>query len=370
MVDSGAKNSVIRADLIRERSVFDIKVVSKTWRSLDFQVLPLIGETNLIVRFDGAVTDLGQVLVMEKAIYPMVLGMDWIERAGAVICVKHGVAIVEVTHGREKEKEVLNSVAPKVEETHQISTTNMTDHKENVAERTPNLGKSEYERTVDNLLVMGALVEGEEMTADVIRNEQDLRIKLKPKERIVASSVQFVKVMSPGRRDGTWQIGTTRSTRSEKEWVTPGCLVESYGGKMLIPVVNLGAKTVNVRGPWKASVVLTDQVFEVNEEEPSTVGSLQPEGGAQEVGRQYSERSKYRPGFKRRRAKGVDGSDQTTLALFSREKGAHKASRASHRNGNFEPSPFVTVPGERSRKPSDPKTSPENVRRRDNHLIT
>lgn len=283
MVDSGAKNSVIRADLIRERSVFDVKVASKTWRSLDFQVLPLIGETNLIVRFDGAVTDLSQVLVMEKAIYPMVLGMDWIERAGAVICVKHGVAIVEVMHGREKEKEALNSVTPKVEITHQISTTNITDHRENVAERTPNLGKSEYDRAVDNLLVMGALVETEEMTVDVVRNEQNLRIKLKHKERIAASSVQFVKVMSPGRRDGTWQIETTRSTRSGKEWVTPGCLVESYCGKMLIPVVNLGAKKVSVRGPWKASVVLTDQVFEVNEEEPSTVGSLQPEGGAMEV---------------------------------------------------------------------------------------
>ncbi len=119
---------------------------------------------------------------------------------------------------------------------------------------------------------MGAMVEDEVIAP---KREQKTCIRLKVAKRILASSVQFVEATTPGRADGSWLIETTRSTRLNREWVTPSCLLESHGGKVFIPVVNLSEKTVKVRGPWKVSAVTADQTFPVNEE--STVGATQSE---------------------------------------------------------------------------------------------
>ncbi|EFX76916.1 hypothetical protein DAPPUDRAFT_248403 [Daphnia pulex] len=53
--------------------------------------------------------------------------------------------------------------------------------------------------------------------------------------------------------------------------------VKSHGEKVFIPVVNLSKRTIKVRGPWKVSAVMADQTFVVNEEEQSTIGTVQPE---------------------------------------------------------------------------------------------
>jgi hypothetical protein len=69
----------------------------KNWRSLDGNILAVVGETNFIVRYSGETIDLKQVLVMENVAYPVVLGMDWIGKAGAVIYVKDERPVVNVS---------------------------------------------------------------------------------------------------------------------------------------------------------------------------------------------------------------------------------------------------------------------------------
>lgn len=279
MVDSGAKNSVIRADLIRGRSVFDLRVASRTWRTLDYQILPLVGETSLVVRFGGAVTDLNQVLVMENAIFPMVLGMDWIERSGAVICVKEGVAIVEVTRGQKLKESNRQENAKNDETKEEMGDPAVSKLDKTTKSPTPTLSDDKdcgYGKAVDELLVMGALVEEEEVTPGVDQGELQLHVRLKKKKGIAASSVQFVEAVTPKRRDGLWLIRTNKSTRSGKEWVTPECLVESQDGRVLIPVVNLTTNKLMVRGSWCALIVAADQVFLIGEEETTTIGALQP----------------------------------------------------------------------------------------------
>lgn len=51
----------------------------------------------MIVRYSGETIDLKQVLVMENVAYPVVLGMDWIGKAGAVIYVKDERPVVNVS---------------------------------------------------------------------------------------------------------------------------------------------------------------------------------------------------------------------------------------------------------------------------------
>ncbi|KAK4024104.1 hypothetical protein OUZ56_009493 [Daphnia magna] len=131
-----------------------------------------------------------------------------------------------------------------------------------------------YEKAVDQLLVIAALEEEEVI---VQNREQKLCIRLQENKMIDASSVKFIEAGTPGRIDGLWLIETTRSTRLNKEWVTPSSVVESHDGKVFIPVVNLSKRTIKVRGPWKVSAVTTYQTFLVNEEEQSTIGTVQPE---------------------------------------------------------------------------------------------
>jgi hypothetical protein len=57
----------------------------------------VVGETSLIVRYSGETIDLKQVLVMENASHPVVLWMDWIGKAGAVIYVEDEKPVMNVS---------------------------------------------------------------------------------------------------------------------------------------------------------------------------------------------------------------------------------------------------------------------------------
>ena len=48
----------------------------------------------VVVRFSGVTIDLTQVLEMENAAHPVVLGMDWIGKAEAVIYVENEKPVV------------------------------------------------------------------------------------------------------------------------------------------------------------------------------------------------------------------------------------------------------------------------------------
>ncbi|EFX75860.1 hypothetical protein DAPPUDRAFT_107539 [Daphnia pulex] len=84
-------------DLGRGQSSFNIQIPLKNLRSLDGNVLAVVGETSLIVRCSGETINLKQVLVMENAAHPVVLGMDWIGKAGAVIYAEDEKPVMNVS---------------------------------------------------------------------------------------------------------------------------------------------------------------------------------------------------------------------------------------------------------------------------------
>ena len=106
MVDTGAYNSVVTESLVHNRSAFDVRVSPSTWRSVDGRAIPVVGEVSLSVRYHGQVVDLNQVVVVKEAIYPVVLGMDWIRATGLVY--RDGRMVVSV---QQPEMETLCHVA-------------------------------------------------------------------------------------------------------------------------------------------------------------------------------------------------------------------------------------------------------------------
>lgn len=95
LVDTGAKRSVIDFTELKDRNTFIIRKSSTPWIAVDQQLLPVMGEVTLSVRFQGAVVDLDNVLVMENLVYPLILGADWIAKGNISIRFNDGEWIVE-----------------------------------------------------------------------------------------------------------------------------------------------------------------------------------------------------------------------------------------------------------------------------------
>nr|CAH0105606.1 unnamed protein product [Daphnia galeata] len=184
---------------------------------------------------------------MENAAHPVVLGMDWIGKAEAVIYVENEKPVVDVAKSYKK---MLSSSAKREKEevVGDIASNEKTEPElvEGKVENASIETSDSFEKAADQLLSLGAMV-GDEVI--IPKREQKTCIRLKGAKRIVESRVQFIEAPTPGRVDGLWLIETTRSTRLNKEWVTPSCLLESHGGKVFIPIVNLSKKTVKLRGP-------------------------------------------------------------------------------------------------------------------------
>jgi hypothetical protein len=141
----------------------------------------VVGETNLIVRYSGETIYLKQVLVMENAAYPVVLGMDWIGKAGAVIYVKDEKPVVNVSKNykekicspsvnREKEEVVCDDASKDITEQEFV------DDGEEKAEIVSVETNHSFEKATDQLLLMDAMVEDEVIAP---KREHKTRIQLK-----------------------------------------------------------------------------------------------------------------------------------------------------------------------------------------------
>lgn len=205
-MDTGAKQSVIRADLVLGQSCFNIQSPLKNWRSLDGNILAVVGETSLVVRFNGTTIDLTQVLVMENAAHPVVLGMDWIGKAEAVIYVENEKPVVNVS--KSYKKMLSSSAKREKEEVVGDNASNEKTEPELVEGKVENASietSDSFEKAADQLLSLEAMVEDEVI---IPKREQKTCIRLKGAKQIVASSVQFIEAPTPGRVDGLWLIET------------------------------------------------------------------------------------------------------------------------------------------------------------------
>ena len=102
MVDSGAKRSAIRADLIANRNSFPIRNSSSCWRTADGGIARnVVGETSLTIRYKGHVVELPKVVVMNNLAAPFILGIEWIDAMRAAVTTKDGKGVVTFKNKEE-----------------------------------------------------------------------------------------------------------------------------------------------------------------------------------------------------------------------------------------------------------------------------
>ena len=94
MVDSGAKRSAIRADLIANRKSLPIRHTNTCWRTAGGGIAQnVLGETALTIRYIGHVVELPRVVVMANQVTPFILGIEWIDAMKAAVSTKNGKGV-------------------------------------------------------------------------------------------------------------------------------------------------------------------------------------------------------------------------------------------------------------------------------------
>ena len=107
LVDTGAKVSALTYDCLNLG--IDLRPARRDYRSVDgTPVTNVVGETDLIVRFDGAVVHLNDVVVLEEMSHPLLLGIDFVANGNILISGSKGVATVTVQ--RQPEPDVPLSI--------------------------------------------------------------------------------------------------------------------------------------------------------------------------------------------------------------------------------------------------------------------
>ena len=107
MVDSGAKRSAIRADLIANRNSFPIRNTNTCWRTADGGIARnVLGETSLTIRYKGHVVELPKVIVMTNRAAPFILGIEWIDAMRAAVTTKDGRGVVTLKEGFEQKQKL------------------------------------------------------------------------------------------------------------------------------------------------------------------------------------------------------------------------------------------------------------------------
>lgn len=82
MIDSGAKYSLIKRELLRGRSYFKIQPNS-SYCMIDGTVIEgVVGEVSLMVSFKRKIVDLPRVVLLNKMVRPLILGVEWVVESG------------------------------------------------------------------------------------------------------------------------------------------------------------------------------------------------------------------------------------------------------------------------------------------------
>lgn len=86
LVDSGAKRSVVAFSVIQGRNSFPIRKPLSSWQTIDLEpVSNVLGETSLMVRYEGTIVELDRVVVMKDVVSPLILGIEWLDAARTMV---------------------------------------------------------------------------------------------------------------------------------------------------------------------------------------------------------------------------------------------------------------------------------------------
>ena len=203
--------------------------------------IKVYGEIPLIVRFKSTVIDL-QVRVVDHLIFPMILGMDWIDRSGAFVFSCNGTGYVDVlnsfSHAREElhkfSSQLIDKVIPSDLPSEPIASFSTTNpFRQDTGKTVVNEPKQEDPTYL-------ATIDVEEVSSRYHQKDYEWLV-VHSSTVIPPGSLQFIstKICSTIGNGHDWHVEKSYSAHPKCEWIVPQCVVKSKKDKLLIPVVNL-----------------------------------------------------------------------------------------------------------------------------------
>jgi len=271
LVDSGAKRSVVSYDLIKGRNSFPIMKPKTLWQAIDSEPISnVIGETNLVIRYQGTLVELDRVVVMKKIVSPLVLGIEWINAArtwvGAID--QKGIVVRQPQEearppppsrplaSRTRRRAMVFPDAPirpvftvedvkrKLEEIEEDESEDSSVAESEVKIQEEQCESESYETPIGPEMPEDWLGQINDIMETRERTIYKRREYLSPlKDQVIpARSRAFVSFRTPEAKDGEWYALNAFGTAKGNEWATPACILKAEQGIVQLPVTNAGNK--------------------------------------------------------------------------------------------------------------------------------
>ncbi|KZS03826.1 Histone-lysine N-methyltransferase NSD2-like protein [Daphnia magna] len=237
MVDTGAMFSVIEKKMIQHLLKEEF-LVGGTLLSFNKERVPIVGEIPLTVRFKDRVVDLQKVRVVEQALFPLILGVDWM-----------GESNVGVRPSHQDRCQMEAIIFPE-------TTTNHTDE------------KLKKEKTGDGNGMLAAITLSPAMPPTRAK-----RYVMEPCV-IPAKTMKFVHVSIEETTSETMMVERAHSAFPNKEWIVPHCLVGVEGKHVRVPVTNLSNEPLMLEKGQKLTRINPWGVDDESENRDEVCGTL------------------------------------------------------------------------------------------------
>ncbi|KZS20857.1 Uncharacterized protein APZ42_012348 [Daphnia magna] len=237
MVDTGAMFSVIEKRMIQHLLKEEF-LVGGTLLSFNKERVPIVGEIPLTVRFKDRVVDLQKVRVVEQALFPLILGVDWMGKSNVG---------VRPSPGDRCQMEAI--IFPE-------TTTNNTDE------------KLKKEKTDDGNGMLAAIT-----LSPAIPPTRAKRYVMEPCV-IPAKTMKFVHVSIEETNSETMMVERAHSAFPNREWIVPHCLVSVEGKHVRVPVTNLSNEPLMLKKGQKLTRINPWGVDEETENKDEVCGTL------------------------------------------------------------------------------------------------
>lgn len=210
--------------------------------------LRVVGYVQLLIRFQHTTVDLPNARVVEQLIFPLILGMDWIDASGACITSEKGVEKVECK-GDRPENGALKASIEKEEPKSTMSKNEDPVFKAlgGEAGKEPSPASIEISDASDSESItdeehdfLASLTEDESVVED-----KTLWATLKGDTIIPANCLKIVPVniFENIIREATpFMVEQAHSCQPGEEWIVPRCIIKAYPDGIKIPVLNFMVK--------------------------------------------------------------------------------------------------------------------------------
>ena len=226
LVDTGARYTTVQRDRVAHMTLQTLEPGQNTLIAAAGNVMCVVGWLKLAIRFKDRVVDV-PVRVVERLVFPFILGIDWVDVVGAMVYSECGVGMVAL---RDRS---VTPLAPVSTLPNPVSVPNPMAMELVAAQGTNKLSDPNAGEDASWLTAI--------MPSPCHKSEERW---LKSANGIVVppGSLGFIAAVTNGKVEGDPLVHRAHSSQPGREWVVPNCVLPVCEELVHVPVLNIGRR--------------------------------------------------------------------------------------------------------------------------------